>query len=67
MEIIQLVLAFFSSDLFSTVVQAVTAIVTGAAALAALTPTPKDDTILAYIRKVVDWLALNVANAKNAK
>ncbi|MGE4259204.1 MAG: hypothetical protein AB7F19_07670 [Candidatus Babeliales bacterium] len=44
-----------------------TAVVTGASALAAATPTPKDDSALASIKKVINWFALNVANAKPAK
>ena len=41
-----------------------TSVVAVASAVAALTPTPKDDTIVAKIYKVVDWLALNVGKAK---
>lgn len=37
-----------------------------ASALAALTPTPKDDTFLAKLRKALDVVALNVRHAKNA-
>lgn len=36
-----------------------------AAAIAALTPTQKDDNIIAKIMKVVNVLGLNVGNAKN--
>jgi len=46
------------------IIDALTAIVTGASALAALTPTPKDDTFLGKAYKLVDWLALNVGKAK---
>jgi hypothetical protein len=46
------------------IIEALTAIVTGASALAALTPTPKDDTFLGKAYKLVDWLALNVGKAK---
>jgi len=42
-----------------------TLVVALAAAIAALTPTPKDDGIVKKIRKVVDFLALNFGNAKN--
>lgn len=42
-----------------------TLIVALAAAIAALTPTPKDDGVVKKIRKVVDYLALNFGNAKN--
>jgi hypothetical protein len=46
---------------------AATAIITAAAAITALTPSPKDDNIVAKVRKVLDVLALNVGNAKNKK
>jgi hypothetical protein len=46
------------------IIDALTAIVTGASALAALTPTPKDDTFMGKAYKVVDWLAFNVGKAK---
>jgi hypothetical protein len=46
------------------IIEALTAIVTGASALAALTPTPKDDTFLGKAYKIIDWLALNVGKAK---
>jgi len=42
----------------------VTAIIAAASAIAALTPTPKDDTIIGKAYKVIDWLALNVFTAK---
>ena len=41
-----------------------TGVVTVASAVAALTPTPKDDTVVGKAYKVVDWLALNVGKAK---
>jgi hypothetical protein len=40
-------------------------IVAAASAVAALTPTPKDDTWVAKLYKIVDWLALNVGKAKD--
>ncbi len=42
----------------------VTAAVTLASLIAALTPSPKDDGIVAKLRKLVDLIALNVGNAK---
>lgn len=42
----------------------VTAIIAAASAIAALTPTPKDDTFIGKAYKIIDWLALNVFNAK---
>jgi hypothetical protein len=43
----------------------VTAVIAAASAIAALTPTPKDDTIIGKAYKLVDWLALNVFKAKD--
>jgi len=43
----------------------VTAIIAAASAIAALTPTPKDDTFIGKAYKIVDWLALNVFKAKD--
>ena len=42
-------------------------VVTVAAAIAAITPTPADDMALKWVRRFIDVLALNVKNAKNAK
>ena len=42
----------------------ITGIVTVASAVAALTPTPKDDGIVKLLRKLIDAFALNVGNAK---
>ena len=42
-----------------------TGIVTVASAIAALTPTPKDDSIVGKAYKFIDWFALNVGKAKN--
>lgn len=49
---------------WANVAFAVTAIVTAAAAIAALTPTPKDDAAVAWVRKIIDVLALNIGHAK---
>ena len=43
----------------------VTAIIAAASAIAAITPTPKDDTFIGKAYKIVDWLALNVFKAKD--
>jgi hypothetical protein len=44
---------------------AITAIIAAASAIAALTPTPKDDTFIGKAYKIIDWLALNVFKAKD--
>ncbi|MGL5328201.1 MAG: hypothetical protein ACRDD7_02960 [Peptostreptococcaceae bacterium] len=38
-----------------------------AAIIASATPTPKDDGIVNLLRKIVDFLAFNFGNAKNAQ
>lgn len=49
-------------------IEAIALVVTAASAVAALTPTKKDDDAIAkalvFIRKVANLFALNVANAK---
>ena len=44
---------------------AILAIMGAAAAIAALTPTPRDDGIVAFLRKVIDIIGMNIGNAKN--
>lgn len=48
-------------------VHILTAVCTLASAIAALTPTPKDDGVVAIVRKVVDFLAFNWGHAANHK
>ena len=43
----------------------ITGVVAVASAIAALTPTPKDDNIVGKIYKFIDLLALNVGKAKD--
>lgn len=43
---------------------AISSIIAGASALTALTPTQKDDAVLAKVKKGLDILALNVGRAK---
>ena len=45
--------------------QVITAVIAVASAIAALTPTPKDDGLLKKIAGLVDVLALNVFRAKD--
>lgn len=42
-----------------------TSIIAAASAIAAITPTPKDDTFIGKAYKIVDWMALNVFKAKD--
>jgi hypothetical protein len=48
------------SELFAVI----TTVIAAASAIAALTPTPKDDGFVGKAYKIVDWLALNVFFAK---
>ncbi len=43
-----------------------TKVVTAASAVAAVTPTTKDDGILAKLKYIINFFALNVLNAKPA-
>jgi hypothetical protein len=58
------IIAYLVSNV-NSIVAALTAIVAAASAIAALTPTPKDDSLVAKAYKIVDWLALNVGKAKD--
>ena len=49
---------------FNDILIALTSIVTGASAISALTPTPKDDDFWAKVKKVLNFCALNVGSAK---
>ena len=51
---------------FNDILAAITSIIAGASALAALTPSAKDDTALKKIRSCLDFFALNIGNAKPA-
>jgi len=51
------------SDITEIVVY-LTAIVTIASIVAAITPTPKDDEMIGKLYKLVDLLALNIGKAK---
>lgn len=64
MDLIQQLVAWFASGTFTSVIAALSLIVTGATAIAALTPTPADDSALLWARKVIDFLAGNVLHNK---
>ncbi len=44
----------------------ITAAVTLASAIAAITPTPKEGSFLAKVYKVIDTIALNIGKAKDS-
>lgn len=50
---------------WAEVLAAYTATVTAASLIAALTPTPKDDTVVGYLYKIIDLAALNIFKAKD--
>ena len=58
------IIAYLVSNVES-ILNALYAVVAAASAVAALTPTPKDDGLSAKAYKVVDWLALNIGKAKD--
>tara|TARA_Y100000994_G_C15271349_1_gene267211 strand:- start:185 stop:349 length:165 start_codon:yes stop_codon:yes gene_type:complete len=52
-------------DIVFTIINVVTAVVTLASVIAAVTPTKKDDEFIAkYLKPIVNALALNIGNAK---
>jgi hypothetical protein len=58
------IIAYLVSNVES-ILNALYTVVAAASAVAALTPTPKDDGLSAKAYKVVDWLALNIGKAKD--
>lgn len=52
---------------FNLIFQIVTIVVTAAATIAAATPVPAEGSKWQIVRKVIDFLAINVGNAKNIK
>jgi hypothetical protein len=61
MEIIGQILALD----WVSILEAMLMVIGGAATIAAMTPTPKDDGILAKMKGVLDFVAMNVLKAKN--
>ena len=51
---------------FNDILTAITSIIAGASALAALTPTVKDDNVLRKVKSCLNVFALNIGNAKPA-
>ena len=49
---------------WESVLAVITAVVTLASAISAVTDTPKDDAIVSKIKRLIDALALNVGKAK---
>ena len=60
----------FASTFFTRLpewIAALLAVVGGASAVAALTPTPRDDRLLTSVKRFLNLLALNVGHARNAE
>lgn len=62
----EIILSFIWHN-WDTILQSISTIVSACAAIAALTPTPKDDRVLRIVRNTVDILGMNWGNAKNGK
>lgn len=50
---------------FNLVFQVVTIVISAAAAVSAIFPVPAESSKWQIVRKVIDFLAINVGNAKN--
>lgn len=50
---------------FGDIVDVASKVVAAGAAIAAFTPTPKDDTVFSALRKAVDFVGFNFGHAKN--
>ncbi len=63
------IINIFTTPGFIAVLQqwlfAITSIVTAASALTALTPTKKDDKLRKYLLAALNFIALNIGNARN--
>mgnify|MGYP003108642026 FL=1 len=57
------ILTYFSENK-DGIIGILTAVVATASAICALTPTPKDDSIVRKAYVIVEWLALNIGKAK---
>ncbi len=52
---------------FNLIFQVATTVVAAAATIAAIFPAPAEGSKWGYVRKVIDFLAINIGNAKNVK
>ena len=50
---------------WESIIAIISGVIATASAIAAMTPTPKDDGIIKKVYKLVDLLALNVGKAKD--
>ena len=65
MQIVSALTSFF--DHVPALLAAATTLVTAASAVSAITPTPKDDNMLAGVLRVLNVLALNIGHASRAQ
>lgn len=52
---------------WAELLQIIGAVIGAAALIAALTPTPVDDGVVKFLRKIIDLVGANWGNAKNEK
>jgi len=57
----------FNLETLHNILDIATSVIGTASVIAAVTPTTKDDSIVAFLRKIMDLLAFNFWNAKNFK
>ena len=55
----------YLKDNWEAIMAIISGVIATASAIAAMTPTPKDDGIMKKVYKLVDLLALNVGKAKD--
>ena len=55
----------YLKDNWEAIMAIISGVIATASAIAAMTPTPKDDGIIKKVYKLVDLLALNVGKAKD--
>lgn len=53
------------ADTIATVIEGASYVVSLAALIAAITPTPTDNVVLGVLRKVIDFAAMNWGHARN--
>lgn len=64
MDFIMQIWSWLSSN-WPAIFTAATSLVTAASAIAAITKTPKDDKLVGWLYKIIDWLAINIGRAKD--
>lgn len=57
--------AYKDKEMIENILVYLPILISAASAIAAVTPTPKDDAFIAKIYKIIDVLALNIGKAKD--